>query len=98
MPRPPRTAHGSASRTGMALGRVVGANGVAVIADLLGFRVPLEAYPNHEGGLTLGYFVSLVQRALVIQSHKVCPRPSARPARRKNRRRAWHAAGADEHC
>src|ERR1700722_3251056 len=42
------------SRTGMAVGRVVGANGVMVIADLLGFRVPLEANPNHEGGLTLG--------------------------------------------
>src|SRR5215472_15623751 len=41
-------------RTGIAVGRVVGANGVLVIAELLGFRVPLEVYPSHEGGLTLG--------------------------------------------
>jgi hypothetical protein len=41
-------------RTGIAVGRVVGANGVVVIPDLLGFRVPLEAHPSHEEGLTLG--------------------------------------------
>src|SRR5690348_10473744 len=53
-------AHGSTSRTGMAAGRV-GAKGVVVIADLRGFRVPLEASPIHEGGLTLGS--ALLRRA-----------------------------------